>query len=93
MVDLRKKIIDKLEDKDKLIASLKDQISWYELNMTGLRKINGGDVLVKNLKIDEKFKVVKADINLIHLDMGDGEHSEEKIKDCAYPFRMFKEFK
>jgi len=59
---------------NKLIKSLKQQVSLYELNTTGLRMINGGDVIVKNLKINKKGKIVAADITLIQEDMGDGHY-------------------
>ena len=91
--DLRKKIVDKLTGEDKLKESLKEQIMWYELNNTGLRMINGGDVIVKNLRIKKREKIVMANITLVEEDMGDGHYKEERIQDCDYPFKLFKELK
>jgi hypothetical protein len=40
-------------DKEKI----KDRIYWHELNKNGLRHVSGGDVIVKNIKI-QKDKVI-----------------------------------
>lgn len=69
---------------------IKEKIYLYELNNSGLRQVNGGDVIVKNLRILKRDKIVKADITFIEQDMGDGYSRKEQIKDCEYPFKLLK---
>ena len=75
--------------KKKLRELIKEKILWYELTNSGLRHINGGNVLVKNLRI-RKDKAI-ANISHIEYDMGDGVFSEKRFKDCEYPLSLFDE--
>ncbi len=72
-----------MEDKEKI----KEKIYWYELNNSGLRKINGGDVKVLNIKIKKREKRVYADIILIRLG-DDNNYIKERYYDCYYSFEL-----
>jgi hypothetical protein len=92
--DLRKKIIDTLEGKGKMIDSIKEKIRNIELAISGVGyNSGGGDVKVTNLKICEKEKLVRATITLIEYDMGDGVSKKERLDDCKFPFAWFKELR
>ena len=65
---------------------IKEKIYWYELNNSGLRKINGGEVIVLNMKIRKREKRVYADIILIR--MGEEGYIKERHDNCHYSFKL-----
>ncbi len=66
---------------------IKESIYFYELNSSGLRKINGGAVKVVNLKIRKREQRVYADIILIRLGDGDN-YITERYSNCYYSFEL-----
>lgn len=70
---------------------IRETIEMYELNHSGLRKINGGYTIASNIRI-RKNKVI-ANIELGEQDMGSGHSRSENITDCEYPMSLFKEVK
>ena len=87
--DLRKDIIETLTGEKKKKEEIKNKIMLFELNNSGLKNINGGDVWVKNLKISKKNKMITADIILIEEDMGNGHYKKERYNNCKYGFDLF----
>ena len=71
-------------------SDIKELLYWYEFNNSGLRKINGGDVTITNIRINKKQNKIIANVELIKNDMGDGHYSKEKFRDCEYPLNLFK---
>ena len=61
---------------------IRAKIQEFEINRNGLRKINGADVMVRNIKIRKREKMVCADVTLIN----DDEGRSEKYNDCNYSF-------
>lgn len=66
--------------------AIKELVYLYELNNSGMRKLNGGDVKVLNLHIAKKEKRVYADIILIRLE--NDSYVEERYNECHYSFKL-----
>lgn len=69
---------------------IKEWIWWYEYTNSGLRRINGGNVEVLNLRIRKDGNKAIADIKLIEEDMGDGCSKVERYNNCEYPLDKIK---
>jgi len=65
---------------------IKEKIYWYELNNSGYRKLNGGDVKVLNLKVRKRERRVYADIVLMKL--GEIGYIIERYNGCYYSFKL-----
>lgn len=63
--------------------NIKDKIRDYEFYNNGFHKLSGRDVIVQNMMVDARKKIVFADIILID----DNEpENEELFEYCEYPF-------
>jgi len=77
-------------EKDKI----KEKIYWLELNRNGLQRLNGGDVKVRNIRINKTKNMVIANITLVKENWGDGDYYiKERFKDCEYPLQMLEKIK
>ncbi len=70
------------------LKKIKEDIYWFELNNSGLRKLNGGDVKVLNIKIRKRERRVYADIILMRLE--EEGYVTERHNNCYYSFDLLK---